>query len=223
VNAVAPYIPTQQAKFTAWLLNFSTLITAAPATYGLLASDAVIIAGYYSAWLAAYTPVTSPSTKSAAAVSVKNTEYATIIPLIRSYAQSIANNVGVSSAAKIALGLNPKTSSPSKITAPTSTPILLVQFAVAGQIALRYRDSAASPSTKSKPFGVIQLSLVGQVSAAPIVSAAAMPQLVVATKSPLLLPTTGMASGGTLYLSGYWVTRTGLKSGPAPIIATTVV
>jgi len=223
MNAVAPYIPSQQAKFTAWLLNFSALITATPATYGLLAADAVIIAGYYTAWAAAYNPTTSAATKTAQTVAAKNVALATYLPLIRAYAQTIANNVGVSSSAKIALGLNPKTSTPSPITAPNSSPILLVQYAAAGQIVLRYRDSAASPSSKAKPYGAIQLRLVGKVSITPGSDPTTLPQLVVATKSPLVLSTAGMGSGGTLYLAGYWLTRKGLVSPPSPIIATTVV
>ena len=47
--------------------------------------------------------------------------------LIRTYAQNIANNPGVSTGNKIALGLNPKTSSPSPITPPTTFPSLALQ------------------------------------------------------------------------------------------------
>jgi len=156
-------------------------------------------------------------------VSAKNVALATYLPLVRSYAQGIANNVGVSSAAKIALGLNPKTSTPSQITAPTSTPILLVQYAAAGQIALRYRDSAASPSSKAKAFGAIQCRICGLVSATPVTDPTLLPQVAIATKSPFLLNTSGFAKGSTVYLAAYWVTRKGLVSPPSPIISTIVV
>ncbi len=223
MNANAPYIPTQQSKFTAWLANFSTLITAAPATYGLLAADAVIIAGYYSAWLAAYNPVTSGATRTAQAVAAKNVAYATYLPLIRSYAQQIGNNVGVSSAAKIALGLNPKTSTPSPVSAPSSAPILVLQYAAPCVLALRYRDSAASPSSKAKPYGAINTRIVGKVSATPIVDPSTLPQLAVVTKTPFLLSTVGMGAGSQLYLAAYFVTRRGLASPPSSILVCTVV
>ena len=223
MNAVAPYIPSQQAKFTAWLLNFSTLITAAPATYGLLAADAVIIAGYYTAWLAAYTPVTSAATRTAQAVAAKNVALATYLPLIRAYAQSVANNVGVTSSAKIALGLNPKTSTPSPISAPNSAPILVLQYSAPGVLALRFRDSAASPSSKAKPYGAIQTRIVGKVSAIPIVDPSTLPQLGVFTKTPFLLPTTGLVAGSQLYLAAYFLTRKGLVSPPSSILQVTVV
>jgi hypothetical protein len=222
VPQVAPYIPNRQADFTAWLANFSTLITAAPATYGLLAADATIIAGYNTTWVAAYTPVTSKNTKTAAAVAAKNTQYAALLPLIRAYAQQVSNNVGVSSAAKIALGLNPKTSTPSPISPPASTPVLLIQYTQLGQVVLRYRDSAASVSSKGKPYGVKRLRLLGGVSTTPVTDPTKLPFLTVATKSPFVLSTAGLVSGGTLYLSGQWETQRGQTSGYASIISVTV-
>ena len=37
------YIPAKDALFATWLENFSTLLTAAPATYGLTAPDATAV------------------------------------------------------------------------------------------------------------------------------------------------------------------------------------
>ena len=86
--ALAPYIPARQTQFSAWLANFSSLITASPLSYGLVAGDATIIAGYNSQWVAAVTPVLSGNTRTPAAVSNKNTVLAQILPLIRNYAQT---------------------------------------------------------------------------------------------------------------------------------------
>ena len=167
---LAPYIPVRDADLNNWLANFSTLITAAPATYGLSTADAATIASEVAAWVAAYTPVTSSSTKTAQAVAIKNTAKVTVISQIRVYAQVVANNPGVTSGNKIALGLNPKTSGPSPITAPTSNPVLVVQSAGHLSIILRYRDSAASPSVKAKPYGAIACQIFGGPSATPIVA-----------------------------------------------------
>jgi hypothetical protein len=221
--ALPSYIPSKQSLFGPWLTNFSTLITAAPASYGLTAADAANIAGYLSTWNSAYLPITSPSTKTAAAVAAKNNAFVNLLPLVRGYAQTISNNVGVSSSNKIALGLNPKTSVPTPITAPASNPVLFVQSAVAGQIILRYRDSAASPSVKAKPYGVLACRIRGEVSATPITEGAVLPILATATKSPFVLSTSGMAKGSVLYLAGDWVTRRGLASGVSPVISTVVV
>ena len=44
-----PYIPARNANLIAWAANFSTLITASPGTYGLLAGDATAIAAQNTA------------------------------------------------------------------------------------------------------------------------------------------------------------------------------
>jgi hypothetical protein len=73
---------------------------------------------------AAYAPITSKASKTAVAVSAKDAASVTVTAQIRTYAQAISNNPGVSSANKIALGLNPKAATLQPITAPTTTMIL---------------------------------------------------------------------------------------------------
>jgi hypothetical protein len=220
--AVAPYIPNKQANFTAWLANFSTLITASPNTYGLVTSDAVTIAGLNSAWVAAYTPVTSGSTKTPAAVSNKNSVEVSVKAQIRVYAQQIGNNPGVTSANKIALGLNPKTSTPSPVTAPTTNPVLTVQSASAGSLIVRYRDSAASVSVKSKPYGVKFCEIHGNASATPITVQTASNLLVNASKSPVVIDTSSFTTGMQLYFWARWRCGNGAFGPWSPIVAFTV-
>jgi len=94
-------------------------------------------------------------------VGAKNVAKVTVTAQIRTYAQTIANNPGVSGDNKIALGLNPKTSTPSPITPPTTYPALTLQNQTPLQATLRYRDSAASVSVKAKPYGVTQCQVFG--------------------------------------------------------------
>ena len=217
--AVAPYIPTKQSLFDAWLLNFSTLITANPNLYGLVSGDATNISTDYTNWHAAYLLVTSPTTKSPSNVSAKNTQYSSIIAAIRAYAQQISNNPGVTSANKIALGLNPKTSLPTPVTAPTTNPVLTIQSQSAGQVILRYRDSAASVSVKSKPYGVTQLRLLAKSSATPITDPTQLVFVASLTKSPSVVSLAAFTPGSVVYFAAQWATRKGLVSGYSPIIA----
>jgi hypothetical protein len=221
--AVAPYIPTKQALFDTWFLNFSTLITANPMLYGLAAGDAVTIAADYTSWHSAYVLTTSPTTKSASNVSAKNTALTMVLPTIRTYAQQIANNPGVLSANKIALGLNPKTSTPSPVTPPASNPVLTVQSQSPGALILRYRDSAASVSVKSKPYGVTQLALYALQSVTPITDPTLLARVATATKSPFQFAPPAASKGLTMYLAGQWVTRKGLVSPFSPVISFVVM
>jgi hypothetical protein len=220
--SVAPYIPNTQAAFSNWLNNFSTLITASPSTYGLLTADAVVIAGLYSQWIAAYTPITSPSTKTAQAVSNKNTTRVTVTSQVRVYAQQISNNPGVAAADKIALGVSPKTSTPSPISPPASTPILSVQFAGPSTLTMRYRDSAASVSVKSKPYGVASLQYFWELSATPITQPSATGTVGTATKSPFVVNFGSLGANQQAYLWGRWLMKNGGFSPWSPIVSYTV-
>jgi hypothetical protein len=204
------YIPPKDADLSAWILNFSTLITASPATYGVMAGDAVAIAAQNTAYQAAYSLAVNPSTRTPTTVQAKNIAKASALVVCRPYAQAIANNAGVTAANKIALGLNPRTNTPTPVTAPTTFPNLTIQSAGVQTHVLRYRDSAAAPSVKAKPAGVIALQLYATASATPITDPAALTFRGPQTKSPLQVAWDAGDVGKKAYYSARWQTRTGL-------------
>lgn len=220
--AVAPYIPNRDADLDNWLANFSTLITASPSTYGLLSADAVAIASAVAAWHAAYVLVTSAASKTAQTVSAKNTQRVTVLAIVRPYAQQISLNAGVSSGNKIALGLNPRTSTPSPVSPPNSNPVLTLQSLGVFNAILRYRDSAASVSVKSKPAGVKLIRLYGKTSVTAISDPTQLPLIETFTKSPFQLDLTGQTAGMTFYCAAQWATQSGGLSPFSPILAFTV-
>jgi hypothetical protein len=213
-----PYIPAKNAGYVAWLANFASLITAAPATYGLTAGDATTIAAQNTAVAAAYALITSPATKTAQTVSAFNTEKVMSLAIVRPYAQTISLNAGVSSANKTAVGVNPRTSTPTPITAPTTTPVLTAQSSSTAGIITRYRDSTASPSVKSKPFGVIGCLLYAKASATAITDPSMLTFEGTQTKSPFTLSLPGTA-GMTVYIAARWTTKKGLIGPWSPIIS----
>lgn len=220
--AVAPYIPSRDADLNNWLANFSALITASPMTYGLLTTDATAIAAAVAAWVAAYTLVTSSATKTAQTVAAKNTQRVTVLSIVRPYAQTISLNAGVSSGNKIALGLNPRTSTPSPISPPASNPVLTLQSLGVFNAILRYRDSAASVSVKSKPYGVKLCRIYGKISATPVTDPTTLPLIETVTKSPFQLDLTGMTAGATFYCAAQWQVQSGGLSPFSPMLSFTV-
>jgi hypothetical protein len=220
--SVAPYIPNKDAALDSWLANFSALISAAPGSYGLTPAEALIIEDSVESWHGAYVPVTSPSTKTPQAVSLKNTSKVNTLAIIRPFAQTIGLNQGVPAASKIALGLNPRSSTPSPVSPPVSNPILTVQGASNLALFLRYRDSSASVSVKSKPYGVTRCRISRLVSATPVTDPTLLQFAVDATKSPLTLTFAPTDGGKTVYMAAQWVIRTGGVSPWSPIVAYTV-
>lgn len=206
------YIPAKESQLITWLANFSTLITAAPATYGLLAADATAIAAQNTAYSTAYNAAKAPGTRSPTTVAAKNTARVNMLAIVRAYAQTIAKNAGVSPTNKIALGINPQTSTPTPVPAPTTTPNLTVQATVSNGIVIRYRDSLASPSVKAKPPGAVSCQIFGIATAGtnPATPPAQWALLASTSKSPLIIDTTAMTSGQKLFLAARWITRKGL-------------
>lgn len=217
--ALPPYIPRRDVDLDAWALNFSSLLTAAPATYGQTAGTAVAVAAAYAAWHTAFLVVTSPLTKTAAAVAAKDAQRVTLMASVRPVAQAISLNPAVSSGSKISIGVNPRTSTPTPITPPSTYPIVTIQAGANLQLYVRYRDSAASPSVKSKPYGVQSVQLAYLISAAPITDPLLLTTVVALTKSPFLLTFPG---GGQCYLAGRYLLRNGKYSGFGPIVSFTV-
>jgi len=220
--ALPSYIPNKDADLMNWMSNFSSLVSAAPGAYGLTTADALTIAGVTAVYLSQYTPVTSKTTKTAEAVQTKNTGKVVALASLRPYAQQIALNQGVSSGAKIALGLNPRTSVPTPVTAPVTSPVLTFQSAGNLCLILRYRDSAAGVSVKAKPYGVVSCELYAKASATPITDAALLLHAASATKSPLQVVRDPGEAGQQLYVAGRWKTRKGEYGPWSPIVNMTV-
>jgi hypothetical protein len=217
--ALAPYIPNKDAAFGAWLDNFSATLTAAPASYGMTTAQAAGVAAVTAAWDAAYALVTSPATKTATTVQAKNEARINATATVRPLAQQISLNAGVTTDQKTAIGVNPRTSVPVPITAPTTYPSLTLTSIIGGNQVISYRDSIASPSVKAKPYGVVQIQLYGVTSTTVITDPTSLPLLQVTTKSPLQQPIPPGPAAGTSYYAARWVTRKGLVGPWSPIVS----
>lgn len=220
--ALPPYVPVKDAGLDAWAANFSTLLTANPTLYGQSAGTAVTVAAAYASWHAAYLLVTSPLTKTAATVSAKNTQRVSLLANVRPVAQSISLNPAVASSDKVAIGVNPRTSTPTPITPPTSYPIVSIQAGAALQLYVRYRDSAASVSVKAKPYGVQSVQLRYLVSNTPVTDLSQLTGLVNLTKSPSLVQFGSGDGGQQCYMAAQYLLRNGKVSGFGPIVSFTV-
>jgi hypothetical protein len=140
------------------------------------------------------------------------------VALWRPYAQQISNNAGVTSANKIAVGVNPKTSVPLPITAPTTFPVLSAQSSSTAGIILRYRDNTASPNVKAKPYGVVATVVFALPSSTVVTNPALLIYQGNQTKSPFTL-SIGASSGTVVYMAARWITKKGLLGPWGPIIS----
>jgi len=161
-----PYIPPKDADFDNWSDNFDTLLTATPASFGLVAGDAVIVAGVVATWAAAYAIAIAPATRTAPTVAAKDAARAAAEAVIRPYAVAISKSAAVTNLNKTAIGVTVPSVTPTPIPAPIDAPTLGIQAAIPLLQTLTYEVAGALG--KSKPFGSTGVEIfrsVGTVAA----------------------------------------------------------
>lgn len=179
----APYIPPKDADLVNWGDNFATLITAAPATYGLDASDALAIQTAFDTFDAAYTIAINPATRTTPSIADKNAAKVAFVGLARTYASQIRLDPGVTNMDKLDLGLNLPNNSPAPIPAPLTWPLLDLPTAGPGLHELRYADSA-TPASRAKPANATAMLLFRGIGTAVITDPEACTFLAAVTKQP---------------------------------------
>lgn len=147
------YIPAKDALFANWLVNFSTLITADPTAYGLVAADAVIIAAEETAFTAAYALAVDPGTRTAPTIAAKDAARISAEAVCRPYANRINVNPAVTNMQRLDLGLTVRKTTKTPVPAPTAWPVLTAQPAGVGAAVIGF-SSNETPASKAKPPGV---------------------------------------------------------------------
>jgi hypothetical protein len=163
------FIPHRDVDALTWMQNFSSLITAAPARYALVAADATSIATAVQEFSTSLTVALEPSTRTKVTVNTKNEKRAAAESVCRQYAGVIKRNAGVTDSDKIAIGVPPINNERTPVPAPGSSPLLNVIGNTPGVQTVRFADST-TPDSGAKPTGAFQLQLYVAVGDAPAVA-----------------------------------------------------
>jgi hypothetical protein len=210
------YIPARDSFFAAWLLNFATLIAATPAAYGLTAPDAVVIGEQNTAFQAAYTAATDPSTRTKGTVAAKDVARAAAELIIRPYAVRISQNNAVTDEAKADVGVTIRKTVPTPIPAPVDAPNLGMQSLIPGQLTAAY--NVVGQAGKAKPEGAVGIELVQSIGTVFATDPSQCALVGTYTKSPLRVGYVPEDSGKKVTLFARFVTRSGpggkAQSGP---------
>lgn len=202
------YIPSREGELAPWAVNFDTLVTAAPAMYGLAAPDAVSIHSYVSAFTAALTLASDPVTRTLGTIVDKDSKKAAMLDVLRSYAQRIKANAGVADADKANLGINvnPRTTTP--VPTPTTFPTVALSIPAALRIECRVADSA-TPDSSAKPRGVIGAQVFVSTAANPPTDVTTWRFAGFATRRTFTLDFDGDEAGKVAHVAMRWQTRRG--------------
>lgn len=211
-----PYIPAKDSEFDSWLVNFSTLLTASPTTYGLVAGDATTVDAVTDAWVAAYATAINPGTRTSVTIAIKDTARRNAEVTVRPFAVRISRNPAVSSGNKTAIGVTVVTTVPTPVPPPTDVPILSLVRQRFGDATLAYKTTGFDG--KSKPYGSIMLEIVQSIGVAFAVDPLQCSLLTLVTKSPFTVTWDADDAGKKATLFARYRTRSGPagQSQPGP-------
>lgn len=159
---VSPAIPPADSLFDAFLYNWKTLLTAAPATYGMVAGDATAISNLYTTWHAAYVAASDVAHRTATIVATKNYQKALSLVLLRQQYTIIKANPAVLDANKTAIGVRVTDPVPTPIPPPSTAPVLSVINSAPLTMTFDVHD-VTTPTTRRKPTGATGLVVVRKV------------------------------------------------------------
>lgn len=216
------YIPAGDDAFKAWALNFSTLITATPTAFGLVAGQATAYAALYATYNTSLAAATDPTTRTTVTVAAKDSARASLQANSRLLAGIVQAFPGITPTQLASLGLTVRATTRPPIPAPTTAPIMSIIGNSVLASTLRYSD-ANTPDSRAKPFGAISLRLYVKYGTVPPVSVADCTLLATVTRNPVNIDWPAAQTGSTAHLIGVWQTRRGLTGPPSPIVSTVVI
>jgi hypothetical protein len=219
--AGSDWIPTQDAALDAFATNVDTKITAAPATYGLVAADAAAFNPIRVDYTNALVTSTAPATRTSVSIAAKDVARTNLKIALRDLAAKVHASTTVTDADKTALGLTVRDSAPTVISAPATFPLLSIISATPLAHDVRFADSL-TPDSRSKPFDAVGMELHVQASAVPITDPTSIKYHSLATRNPIALEHSAADAGKIAYMAGRWINAKGQR-GPWSSIATMTV
>lgn len=202
------YIPAEDGQALAWMRAFADGIATNPALYMLTSTDAAAITGQVDAYEAAWFAANDKSTRTEAAVNLKNQTKASAEQICRGYAMTIKQNAGISDQAKIDIGVRPENSEREPINCPQTSPLVNILGNTPGLQTLRYADTT-TPDSRAKPFGAMQLQVFVAIGDAATTNADEASYYGAFTKNPIPVAFDQADDGKVASYFARWVGRKG--------------
>ena len=201
-------IPSRESLALAWMQNFRTGIASDPASFDLVAADAVAIGVVVDAFAAAYTVVMDPGTRTKVTIITKDETRASAEQLCRQYAIQIKYNAGISNALKASIGVNPVNTTRTPINVPDTSPLLNIVAVTPGMQVVRFAD-ATTPDSGAKPFGAAQLEVYRAVGDAVVTDPDNAEFFGLFTRNPVKITFTGADDGKLCTYFARWCSKNG--------------
>jgi hypothetical protein len=217
------FLPSTDAGLLAWSENFSALINAAGAPYGVPVPLAVAYATKHTSYATKLQLAVEPTTRTKLTVADKNDAKHFLKVAARQIASIIDGQATVTTAQRLALGLTVRDVVPTPIPAPSAAPLIEVKGVFGRTARVRLID-AAHPTRRGRPAGTIGAAVFSYVGAGP---GGATPPADLGlwkfegntgrTTVDVLFPN-AVAPGATVWLAAFWFNAR-MQAGPtaAPV------
>lgn len=220
-----PYIPNADQAAADWMENFTTLLTAAPATYGLLAGDASACQAASNAYIVALLIATNPATRTSPTIADKDAAKASALFIIRPYAVQISLNTSVGNMDKVAIGVTVRSNTPTPIPSPVVAPTIEFLGAIPLQQQLQIRQPGST--SKAKPEGCIGIQVARTVGTVAATDPNQLTVIGTYGKTPMIQTFGAEDQGKKVTYAARYVTRSGpagvSQAGPWSALLTVVV
>lgn len=215
-------IPQRESDLDLYSNNWRTLLTAAPATYGLLAADALAITNAYNTWHAAFLLTSNPATRTTTNVTAKDAAKAAMLVTLRAQYRIIKANPTVLDANKVALGIVINDPVPTPIPAPTTYPLISARNTASLEHTVEYSDSD-TPTLRRKPTGVTGMLLFRGIGVAAALDPTQLSFLLFDGRTPVA-PSTFSAGdvGKVASYAARWTNAKGDLGPWSPIVTKTI-
>lgn len=214
------YIPAPDADLLAWATNFSVLITASPATYGLIAGDATATATALSAFSTALSAATNPATRTSVTIATKDTARVNLVALVRTQVAKIQSTLTVTPTQKTNLGITVRITTRTPINPPTTRPLMSNVQSNGSILAMRLNDEL-TPDARAFPVGVILCEVYMRTGTTGGDDLTNYDLLASTGRSVNLLDVSAVTPGTTMHFITRWISRRG-EPGPQSLVVSQI-
>jgi hypothetical protein len=158
-------VPEKDSLLATFAPNFSTIVSAAPATYNVPTTLAASLASASDNFVAAYDAASAEGTRSKSLTTAKSSAKLALLPILRSIYSAIQASTTVSDTQKVDLGINIRRM-PVPIPAPSTEPVVSIVSVNGRTVRLRLRD-ASNPQRVGRPVGVASATIFSYVGTTP--------------------------------------------------------
>lgn len=208
------YVPGADAALLAYSLNFSNLIAAAPADYGLAEPDIIAYGEAQVDYTTKLTAAVEPLTRGKRTVFLKDEAKKTLVALTRTYAREINNRQATTDAQRQGLGLTIRSDSRQPLPEPDMTPFIKVKGVDGRTVTIELQQES---SRRGRPAGVSGATIFTHIGPAQPGEGEQWQFAANVTRTRVDLPFAPSQTGDTVWITAFWTNARGSSPASVPV------